>query len=180
MKSSLKVLLPIVSVVMFGMVIEAEETLERRDMGLFVRKHQESQHPGESFSILQSEMDGHPLVATINMAYKTFKSKSAYPWFLSISSPLINPTEDGLTTSEDAEALNQFEDSVGRVLSRVCSYQFVGRVTWNGHREVLYYVDKPKEATDALQTAINSGSYRPFAFQCKQDKTWQAAEMYLK
>ena len=149
-------------------------------MGLFGKKEAGSERPAESFSILQSEVGGRPLVAMINMAYKTFTPKSSYPWFLSISIPLANPTADGLTTAEDAEALNQCEDSVDNILSKVCSYQFAGRVTWNGHRELLYYVDKPKEATDALQAAINSTQYRPFAFQCEQDKTWHAVEVYLK
>ena len=175
-----KVLLLIALTVAFVVSVGAEENSGGKSMGLFGKKEAGSERPAESFSILQNEIDGRPLIAMINMAYKTFKSKSTYPWFLSVSIPLINPTEDGLTASEDAETLNQFEDAVNSLLRKISSYQFVGRVTWNAHRELLYYVDKPKEATGALQAAINSTQYRPFAFQCEQDKTWHAVEVYLK
>ena len=75
-----KILLSIALIVVFAASIGAEDHSGGKPMGLFGKKEVGSERPAESFSILQSEVDGRPLIAMINMAYKTFKSKSAYPW----------------------------------------------------------------------------------------------------
>jgi hypothetical protein len=78
---------------------------------------------GEQFSVFQSEMDGRPLIATIDVGLRGFESKAAVPWFLSLSTPLIEPSKDGLPTTEDSIALNEWEDLVEKRIAR--TRQFV-------------------------------------------------------
>jgi hypothetical protein len=65
---------------------------------------------GEQFSVFESEMDGRPRIATIDVGLRGFESKGALPWFLSLSTPLIEPTKDGLPTPEESMALSEWED----------------------------------------------------------------------
>ena len=45
------------------------------------------------FSIFQGEKHGYPLFAMIDTTPHDEKFKSTYPWFLSITTPLTNPTK---------------------------------------------------------------------------------------
>ena len=55
-----------------------------------------------SFSIMQGEIDGHPLFASIDMRMRDFADKQSLPFFLSLSTSLSNPTSEGLPTRSDA------------------------------------------------------------------------------
>lgn len=132
------------------------------------------------FSVFRSEVDGCPLFASIDMGLSDFSEKRALPIFVSLSTPLIQPTLDGLPTDSDDESLNAWEDSVENQLRSQTKYVYVGRVTWNGHRELLYYVEKQEPAMAALKSLSDSKTTRPFAFVCVRDETWQNARFWLK
>jgi len=135
--------------------------------------------PGK-FELLEADVDGHPLIAMIDMSLRKFKGKSRMPWFLSLSTPLSKPDSRGLPSQKEAEELNQWEDSIEADLASSCKYAFVGRVTCDGHRELLYYIDQPEPAVPHLQELINRRTLRPFAFRCEQDPGWSAVSIYLE
>ena len=56
---------------------------------------------------------------------------------------------------------------------------FVGRVTWNGHRELLFYVATQQPAIDNLKALAESHSTRPFAFNSEPDEKWTNADFWL-
>ena len=131
------------------------------------------------FSVLQGEMDGHPLIAIINMGLREYNEKATVPWFLSLSTPLIDPRSHGWPTTEDANNLNDWEDKVGKELNKGTIVIFVGRVTWNGHRELLYYVSDEASTTKRLRDLIHEGSTRAFAFRCERDDNWDSVRVWL-
>jgi hypothetical protein len=132
-----------------------------------------------TFSIFQGEVDGRPLFATIDMKLRDFPDKQELPFFLSLSAPLINPTSDGLPTRSDADSLNTWEDAVEAQLRSGGRFVFIGRVTWNGHRELLYYLNTQQPAVEALKTLSDAHSTRPFAFTCERDEKWTKADYWL-
>src|ERR1700730_387225 len=94
--------------------------------------------------MIQALMDGRPHIAMIDTSLGDHKFRASFPWFLAISTPLTSPTTDGLPTGQEASALNDWEDSIESKIASACLFVYVGRVTWNGSRELLYYVDKPR------------------------------------
>jgi uncharacterized protein YjiK len=130
-----------------------------------------------TFSVIQGEVDGRPLVAMIDMGLRKLPDKQGLSFFLSLSTSLINPTGEGLPTRSDADNLNAWEGVVEARLQSVTKLVFVGRVTWNGHRELLYYVGNQQPTLDALKTL--SGA-RPFAFTCERDEKWAKADYWLE
>ncbi len=114
------------------------------------------------------------------MSLKGFKEKSTVPWFLSIFTPLMNPTPDGLTTSGEASDLNGWEDAIEAIIKGAGRFVYVGRATWNGHREILYYVDGQGIVTKKLNGVIATHSMRPFAFRCERDDKWENVSIYFK
>jgi hypothetical protein len=134
----------------------------------------------EKFSVFKSEMDGHPLIATIDVGLHGYESKASLPWFLSLSTRLIEPTKDGLPTPGDSIALNEWEDLVEKRIAAVCPFVYVGHVTWNGSREVLYYIERDEPAASVLRKLRDDRVTRPFAFLCERDDEWDKTSIYFK
>jgi Family of unknown function (DUF695) len=134
---------------------------------------------GGAFAILRGEVDGHPVFAMIDMGLRNSPDIQQLPFFLSLSTPLISPTGDGLPTRTDAESLNTWEDAVDTSLRPIGKFVFVGRVTWNGNRELLYYVKDQQLAVEALKKLSEAHSTRPFAFRCNRDEKWDKANFWF-
>lgn len=155
-------------------------------LGLFKTKqtsrasHTATHADNNTFAILHGDIDGHPLFASIDTSLRDYKSKDRFPWFLSISVPLKNPNKDGLTTAQEAEQLNEWEDSLEKQIAAECNLVYVGRVTWNGHRELLYYIDQPKPVHLRLKSLIDSHAMRPFTFLCERDEKWEKVSVYFR
>ena len=136
--------------------------------------------PGrESFAVLEAEMEGRPLVANVDLSLNAFADHASFPWFLSLSTPLKDATKRGLPTELEANALNAWEDEVEAALRPVVAFKYVGRVTWNGHRELLFQLAEPKSAAATLQRMIDARTTRPFAFRCEHDESWTHVSAYL-
>ncbi len=103
-----------------------------------------------TFSVIQGEVDGRPLVAMIDMGLRELPDKQGLSFFLSLSTSLINPTSEGLPTRSDTDSLNTWEHVVEERLRSAGKFVFVGRVTWNGHRELLYYVGNQQPTVETL------------------------------
>lgn len=134
----------------------------------------------EQFGLLEVEVDGRKLIANIDLSLRTFADKSSFPWFLSLSTALREADTDGLPTKREADALNSWEDRVEAAIALTANSKYVGRVTWNGYRELLYQLEQPEAAVSALQRLIDGGATRPFAFRCQRDDSWSHVGNYLR
>ena len=138
-----------------------------------------SEKDSRQFSVIKGEMDGHPLFAIIASDLKKYPAKTKLPWFLSVSTPLIGPTADGLPQGKDFEALNDWEDEIEARIAKLGRYFYVGHVTWNGSREELFYLEKPEPIVNALKEIRDSRSTRPFDFHCEKDERWTKISRYI-
>lgn len=151
--------------------------------GLALMRNRQKQANASSqsgtFSVFKGDVNGHPMFAMIDMGLRNSPERQGLPVFLSISTPLINPTSDGLPTGSDADNLNGWEDAVDARLQSAGKHVFVGRATWNGHRELLYYLKDQQTAIEALNALSDAHSTRPFAFICERDEKWVKADFWL-
>jgi Family of unknown function (DUF695) len=115
----------------------------------------------------------------IDMGLRNTPDIQQLPFFLSLSTPLISPASDGLPTRTDADSLNTWEDAVDTSLRPTGKFVFVGRVTWNGNRELLYYVKDQQVAVDAIKKLSEAHSTRRFAFRCNRDEKWDKANFWF-
>jgi hypothetical protein len=133
----------------------------------------------DKFSILKAELDGHLLVANIAVGLDTYEHKGETPWFLSISVPLLSPSDEGFPGPEEASQLNLLEEKIEAELRSTCTVVFVGRVTWSANREILFYLDNPDKAAEVLN-ALEGRERHSFAFQCVEDETWSELRVYSR
>jgi hypothetical protein len=132
-----------------------------------------------TFSVLRGEADGHPILAMIDMGLRNSPDIRQLPFLLSLSTPLIGPTSEGLPSRSDADSLNAWEDAVEARLRPIGKFAFVGRITWNGNRELLYYVKDQQTAAEALRKLSGAHSTRPFTFGCNRDEKWDKANFWF-
>ncbi len=137
--------------------------------------------PEDSFSILQAtDQNGRLIFITANYAYKDYKFKADYPWFLRIEIEVKDKNANGHPTSDEAEFLNQMEDLIDAELKKVCSSHYIGRTTLNGLRELLYYVDNPEKANTVLQRLVSDPNpIRQFEYTIEEDKDWDKVDYIL-
>jgi hypothetical protein len=160
--------------VAFGVVLLITATL------LVALRHKRSTRANAgTFAVLEGQLDGRPVFATVDTSLRNFREKSTFPYFLSIETKLESPTPDGLTTANEADELNAWEEVVETRLKSVGKIVFVGRVTWNGRRELLYYTDSDRPFEQALTALSASKSMRSFAFLCQRDDNWSKSDYWL-
>jgi hypothetical protein len=126
---------------------------------------------GERFSLLQGKTAaGEPMVATVNLAIKRV-DHLLMDYHLVLSLPLLDPTPEGLTTGEEAAALNALEDELIEVLGHDAVY--LGRETGQRKRVMHFHAagQGPSE-TRAKDWAKRHSDRRPtVTFQV--DPTWK-------
>ena len=132
------------------------------------------------FAILQTEKDGRVLIATIDSTFRDKKAQAGFPWFLSITTKIGNPTEDGLATDEEAAGLNHWEDTIEQKYLNACHFRYVGRTTWNGTRQLLIYTDGAGCATTKLKKFATDSPKRAFTFEFHRDDNWENVSKYLE
>jgi hypothetical protein len=151
----------------------------RRDKDKGLQDKPSTGSQGRTFAVLRGEADGHPMLAMIDMGLRNSPDMQQLPFFLSLSTPLISPTSEGLPSRSDADSLNALEDAVEARLRPIGKFAFVGRVTWNGNRELLYYVKDQQTVAEALKKLSEAHSTRPFAFRCNRDEKWDKANFWF-
>lgn len=128
--------------------------------------------------VLEGNVGGYPLIAVVMAGLRNHESKHLTPWFLSISTPFVVSAQ-GLPTSEEVVGLDQWEQLIEGEIAGLATVMRIGRVTWNGRRELLYYVDSPERASSRLRSLMRCDGVRQFDFQCNQDDDWHNVEMYV-
>ena len=125
--------------------------------------------PRAGFKTRESMVDGHRALVTVNQTLKELVGKAWCPWHLTITVLL----EDELPGSDEEEALSQLEDELHSLLGSVCEdFDYVGRVTLNGIRQLHFYLDAPEDAHEALTATIERGTPRELDHLLAYDPDW--------
>jgi hypothetical protein len=136
--------------------------------------------PARTWSVLNLNKDGQPLIALVNSAYRVFPYKEQFPWCLLVSIPLRDPSSAGLASDIEGEALERFQqEHILPILNAHCSWHFVARTTHKGVRDLLFYIDSPEVVVPALNNLLTCGATRTFTFGSLHDENWHTVSGYL-
>ena len=98
-------------------------------------------------------VDGRPCSTMLDLSLISLAPDAERPWLLSVRLPLDDPRSDGLATNAEATRLGEIEDGLVRSLGAHCGAVFVGRMTWNGVRDLFFYAKR----TETLEQALSVG-----------------------
>jgi hypothetical protein len=137
--------------------------------------------PGENFTLLKINMPDGLAIATVNKAYKNYPNKIFYPFLVGVELEVIDKNDNGHSVDTEAARLNQIQDELEALLKQKHTVHSVARVTRNGARDILIYIDSPK----LTQTEINAfcdsiQKERKINFSIQKDISWTAVSGFIK
>ncbi len=136
--------------------------------------------PEEVYTIVEFKQNGLPGKASINSALVGFEPKVVFGWHLSIMIAAQDLTENKMPTSNEETVLDRFHSELDSPIKANGNALFLGEVTNNGWRELLYRVYDPEPVNTYLQDLISSKTHRrPFDFRIDEDKDWAKAQWHL-
>jgi hypothetical protein len=137
--------------------------------------------PGESFTIFKLNFPDGWGLATINKKYDNYPNKSLYPWLVLIELEVIDKNDNGHPINSDTDKLIMLEENIITFLKQKHTVHFLGRVTKNGFRELLYYIDIPKfEQTEVNTFCDNIMKERAINFTMEKDPKWNSVSGFLE
>jgi hypothetical protein len=139
--------------------------------------------PKEPFSVIQSTLNGNPVVGSFNMAYKEYKEKSDYPWCLTISIALDTknlypnklpfPGETKISNDEEAQLVSK--------IKKITKIIYVGHLFNDTFLDVYIYLDEPEKVHEFLQLEKDRQSLlRGIKYEIKKDPNWSEVESFLE
>ncbi len=138
-------------------------------------------YPGESFSISKITLEDGWGLATFNSKYNDYQNKLFFPWHVLVELEIIEKNTNGHPIDTDAEKLAMMENEIMAFLKSKQTVHFLGRVTRNGYRDLLYYIDTPKfsqeEVNKFCDTVMNE---RAINFGMESDPKWHAVSGFIK
>ena len=137
--------------------------------------------PGESFSIYKMDFSDGWGLATINNRYSQYPNKAFFSWHVLVELEIIDKNDNGHPADKDFEMLAKLEEEILSFLKQKHTVHFLGRVTRNGFRDLLYYVDKPQiEQAEVNAFCDNIMKERGINFGMEKDPNWTAVSGFIK
>lgn len=137
--------------------------------------------PGESFTIFKLTFPDGWGLATINKKYNNYPNKSFFPWHVLIELEIVDKNDNGHPIDTENEKLIQLEDEILEFLKQKHAVHFLGRVTRNSSRDLLYYIDSPKfEQVEVNTFCDNIMKERGINFSMEKDPKWTAVSGFLE
>ena len=107
--------------------------------------------PEEHYQIVEFRQEELPGIGVLNKALVEFQPRQVFRWHLSIMIQFENLIENGMPSQSDRDVVDPFGDSLDADLKVGPEHPnalFLGRITWNGTRELVYRVHDPRSPTD--------------------------------
>lgn len=118
-------------------------------------------------------VDGRPCSTMLDLALISAAPDPERPWLLSVRMPLKEPRPDGLATNAEATVLGGIEDGLVRSLGAHCGAVFVGRMTWNGVRDLFFYAKRTETLEQALGAGLAGTEPRRVMTRKQKDAEWR-------
>lgn len=138
--------------------------------------------PGEPrYTVANFVIESKHYVGVFNTSIMELSPKEVFGWYLSLIVSF-----DNIGSMSDKEATIKMQDFSDKLTENLAADPdhpnalFLGRVTGDGHTQMMWYVNNPEQAHNYLQRLIDSRKY-PFEFDYEMslDKEWKEAHYWL-
>jgi hypothetical protein len=141
--------------------------------------------PEERLLVVEFRQEGRPGVACLNSSLVDFEPKIVFRWHLSVWMVLTDLIDNGMPSQAQRDLVDPFGDSLDAMFKGSIedkpNAMFLGRLTWNGSRELIYRVYDPEPVDVALQVIIRKAQHPcAFDFRMDDDPQWKLAEWHLR
>jgi len=138
--------------------------------------------PDEVEELFNVRRDGLPEVIAVNAGLLSFPHHSIFPWYLCLSVEAQDLIDNGMPSPKESDLLFKMIDELslvvmsGKTVRGSVNALFLARSTWNGTRELHYYVHDPEIVHGELQEALNGKIWcREWSYRMERDEEWEKA-----
>ena len=138
--------------------------------------------PDAEYTLFDAKRNGLPEIIMVNKALLGFRHHEIFPWYLCVTIEAKELIDNGMPAPAEQEVLYRVGDDIEDVLlaSRTghdaVNVLFLARSTWDGLRQLLFYVHDPEIAHAALQTLLASREWeRRWDYRMDHDGEWENA-----
>jgi hypothetical protein len=135
----------------------------------------------KDWSVRQGTLDSKPIFTSFRASVDTEENHKKYPFQIGVAVPLINPTADGLPTTEEAKELWAIIDVLQKKLADKFETIYVMSLTIEGMREFVFYTPewKPQEIENIVKEIEKEvGDGHELQFMMQEDKKWETFKKY--
>jgi hypothetical protein len=123
------------------------------------------------WTIAEAEYDSHPLLIRLREFQKRFP-KSKYPQLIQIFWKMSERDENGYPTEEEFTRLATFEDRLVNAVEHDQHSIFVGSLTRNGEKELIFYTADVPGFLECLTNMPQENERYPITIQSEDDPDW--------
>jgi len=155
---------------------------------LFTRKgpksHKPSEpiYPGELFEFSEISDDNTFIgFSVVNKSYDNYPNKKYFPWCIQVTLELVEVDESEMPSENESQVLNQLEDKIQAFISVKHNTHFIGRITQNGFRDLIFYIDQPRFDHESTNTFFDQiQQKRKVNFNMEMDVDWNNVSGLLR
>ncbi|MES2276941.1 MAG: DUF695 domain-containing protein [Bacteroidota bacterium] len=118
--------------------------------------------PEEIHTILKFRQEEMPGVAVINTGLRNFGQKTVFPWHLSLMIDFEDVIENGMPSQKERDIVDPFGDYLNDLFKGANVEKpnalFLGRITWNATKELIWRVYDPQLVEKELKRIIKGNS----------------------
>lgn len=130
---------------------------------------------GEQFAVLRGEVEGAPVFVMVNHALKRIDHLLAC-MHVTVDLKILEPTDAGLTTNEEAPQLDAAEDALVEALGHAAVYY--GRETRRGRRVIHFFAPEDGPAAAAFKRWAASHPSRDIEIEWTRDPAWTVQQRF--
>jgi uncharacterized protein (TIGR01619 family) len=119
-------------------------------------------------------IDNSPASIFVDVGLEDSVPDEARPHCAEITVFLLNPTEQGLTTDEEADTLWKIEEALVRKLRESNSAELVGRVTMDGARSFYFYAASDEDMDDRVFEVLDQFPQYEVNIEVDYEPEWDA------
>lgn len=138
----------------------------------------------DTWTVGTADQDGQPLVIRVRSQMPDAAARQRHPHLVVVGWP-YDGADTGLPTTEDAAAMQAFEDAVESGIARGVTGASgvvgapVASITGAGHKEWRYYAADAEAFVAALNASLEGHPTYPLEIEMFDDAEWQGLQQLL-
>ncbi len=118
--------------------------------------------------------DGQIGAVLVDVGLAQIAPVESNPFLLTFTTKMINPTEDGLSSENEADKLNQIEENLIESLVANNDVIYTGRIKFSGKMQSYFYSEKINGLENTISEVVSNFPDYRFEHKFTEEKDWKA------
>ena len=141
------------------------------------RPNSKEEFPKENISLMEGKIEELPNLLVLNQALKFYEFTQKYPYLLQLTLTLNAVGDNGLPNGNTDE-LYLIEDIIYQEIYKSQKGHFLATETYNGKRDLFYYVDSKESIANALNMLPKEYESCDVQYSIDYDPFWVRVDRY--